>query len=59
MIRIASHLADMTRQRSDQLGNIRHRQFDQQIRFRHLPPKLRFDDVTMETGGQGFKCVQH
>ena len=59
VIRIAPHLADMTRQRRDKVANIFSARFDEQIGIRHLSPKFCFDDVAPETGRQGFKRIQN
>src|SRR5437867_12253817 len=57
VIRIASHLADVKRQRRDEIGHVLHIQFDHQVGRRVLSPKLRFDRVTTELRRKALERV--
>ena len=59
VIRIAPDFADVKRQRRHEVAHVLDARFDEQIGIGHLPPKFRFDDMALETGGQRFKRIQN
>jgi len=59
MVGIAPDFARVTRQRRNQITNLRDTQFHQQVGMGHLSPKFRLDHVAVETGGQGLERVQN
>ncbi len=59
VIRIPPHLARMTRQRRDKVGDIRDIRLDEQVRLGHLSPKFRLDNETFKINRQIYQRVQH